>query len=115
MVEMRGVIQEIDGLVGVVLFSVAFVGLLFAYSEFGNSATTGMINLQGYISRESAAQHTLYTIEGSDVSMDYFDNTMNGLGYGYVPLDIGNRSYHLGAMERIAVVQGRMYIVEVNR
>ncbi len=114
MVEMKGIIQEIDGLVGLTLFSTIFVGLLFAYAEFGNSAGLGIASLQTYISDESAAQHVLYILEGSNASTNYFDETMDSSGYRYALLDLNNSPHLSGTMGRIAVIQGKMYVVEVG-
>lgn len=112
----KGLIQSIDGLIGLSIFSVAFIVLISSYAEFGYSSNSSISLTSQYISKEANMQHTIYMLENSDSSLQNFEMVMEKSGYDYSIIGIKQNtiSDQNSLIKRIVVVKGKMYYVWVN-
>ncbi len=112
----KGIVQSIDGLIGLSIFSIAFIMLISTYMEFGYSSNSSLSYIRQYISKESNMQHTIHILEDSDSTFQNFRTIMQKSGYGYSLIKLG----HYGIVDqksfirRMVVVDGRIYVMWVN-
>lgn len=112
----KGIIQSIDGLVGLSIFSIAFIVLISSYAEFGYTSNSTISSTYQYILKEVNMQHTIYTLENSNTSIQNFKQIMKKSGYNYSVMQIKHDATFSqnSPIKRIVVIEGKMYSVWVN-
>lgn len=113
---MRGMITGIDGMVGIYIFSIFGIVLLTIYAQAVNSSGTSVMLSYARLKSELSMQHTLYIIDNSDQTLPDILGASNMPVYNYVRIgpDLAIPVYNRSMMDRIAVSDGRLYIISVN-